>query len=56
MKELNEMINLFEQPKDAYKMKSLKWYQRIKIFFSSWYDALKYLPQVIRYIRLKENG
>jgi hypothetical protein len=40
--------------KDNYKMKCLKWYQRIKIFIKSWIVAIQMIPIVIKHI--KENG
>lgn len=34
-----------------YKMRCLKWHQRVKIFFSSWYTTIKCLPIIITLIR-----
>ena len=32
---------------DSYRMKSIKWYQRIKIFFACWYITLKNIKRII---------
>ena len=40
--------NLF---KDNYRMKCLKWYQRVRIFFDSWYATFQSLPIILKYIK-----
>ena len=34
--------------KDNYKMKSLKWYQKIKINIYSWFVTIIYLPTILK--------
>ena len=34
-----------------YKMKSVKWYQKIKINIIAWIEALKHIPAFIKVIR-----
>ena len=55
-KEAIELLNNKNLFNDKYKMKCLKWYQRIKIFFNSWIMALKVLPLVWQYIKKERNG
>lgn len=42
------IINLYNYD---YKMKCIKWYQKIKIFFCSWYQVLKNIRFIIKAIK-----
>ena len=54
-----EAINLIKDKRlfnDNYKIKCLKWHQRIRIFFNSWFAALQVFPMIFQYLKKEQKN